>query len=91
MFVVCCCSKCNPVPLYSLPSNVNCWKPKDVHTFMVTVGFNRTAEILLDNKVDGIAFMLMRREDILSRLSLKLGPALKLYAFLAGIRKEIAD
>jgi len=56
---------------------------------MMTLGFNRTAQILLDNNVDGMALLLLRREDILDKLALKMGPALKLYAFLTRLSSEL--
>lgn len=59
-----------------------------MYVFLDALGFNQTAKFLLDNQVDGIALLLLRRKDLVQRLSLKLGPALKLHAFLTRIRKE---
>lgn len=60
-----------------------------MHAFLSTIGFSHTADILLENQVDGFSLLLMRRQDIIDRLSLKIGPALKLYAFLSSVRDQL--
>ena len=81
-------SKYNPDTLYSLPNKISTWKPIDVHSFMCSIGLKPCADFLLKNDVDGLSLLLLQREDILDCLNLKMGPALKLYAFLSRYREE---
>ncbi|KAJ6219679.1 hypothetical protein RDWZM_005491 [Blomia tropicalis] len=80
--------KYNPDTLYSLPNKISTWKPIDVHSFMCSIGLKLCADFLLKNDVDGLSLLLLQREDILDCLNLKMGPALKLYAFLSRYREE---
>ncbi|XP_069128390.1 sterile alpha motif domain-containing protein 13-like [Argopecten irradians] len=55
------------------------WKVEDVVRFFVNVGFTEQAEALKEQEIDGQSLLLMKRSDVLTGLSIKLGPALKMY------------
>ena len=55
------------------------WTPQDVECFIRVIGFPEQAASFREQEIDGIALLLLKRVDILTGMSLKLGPALKIY------------
>lgn len=55
------------------------WTPQDVESFIKVIGFPEQAASFREQEIDGIALLLLKRVDILTGMSLKLGPALKIY------------
>lgn len=55
------------------------WTPEDVESFIKVIGFPDQAACFREQEIDGIALLLLKRVDILTGMSLKLGPALKIY------------
>lgn len=55
------------------------WSISDVVSFFHEKGFNEQAEAFKSQEIDGQSLLLLKRSDVLQGLSLKLGPALKIY------------
>ncbi|XP_076440111.1 uncharacterized protein LOC143279807 isoform X2 [Babylonia areolata] len=55
------------------------WTIDDVASFLTSAGFSEQAEVFRDQEIDGKSLLLMKRSDVLTGLSLKLGPALKIH------------
>ncbi|XP_074657747.1 uncharacterized protein LOC141910814 [Tubulanus polymorphus] len=62
------------------------WSIDDVAEFIAKVGFTVQAENFRDQEIDGKSLLLMKRNDVLTGLSLKLGPALKIYDQIVKIQ-----
>eukprot|EP00112_Aurelia_sp_Birch-Aquarium-sp1_P009851 Seg2136.1 transcript_id=Seg2136.1/GoldUCD/mRNA.D3Y31 product="Histone acetyltransferase KAT6A" protein_id=Seg2136.1/GoldUCD/D3Y31 len=65
--------------LRSLPPDVADWSVADVCFYVKSHGFPGESKLFEEQEVDGKALLLMSRNDVLTGLRLKLGPALKLY------------
>ncbi|XP_063218102.1 sterile alpha motif domain-containing protein 13 [Bacillus rossius redtenbacheri] len=59
--------------------DASCWSVDQVYRYLSDQGFPEEAAILRHHGIDGPSLLLMKRDDVLIELSLKLGPALKLY------------
>ncbi|XP_052407678.1 polycomb protein SCMH1-like [Carassius gibelio] len=55
------------------------WSVADVARYFTSVGFPEQALAFRTQEVDGKSLLLMQRSDVLTGLSLRLGPALKIY------------
>lgn len=55
------------------------WSISDVVDFFTSAGFSEQAEAFRDQEIDGKSLLLMKRSDVLTGLSIKLGPALKIH------------
>ncbi|KAJ8305722.1 hypothetical protein KUTeg_016267 [Tegillarca granosa] len=55
------------------------WSIEDVGSFFESIGFSDQADAFREQEIDGQSLLLMKRSDVLTGLSIKLGPALKLY------------
>ncbi|XP_038163279.1 atherin [Cyprinodon tularosa] len=55
------------------------WTVSDVVSYITAVGFPEQAAAFRTQEIDGKALLLMQRNDVLTGLSIKLGPALKIY------------
>eukprot|EP00794_Sanderia_malayensis_P008225 gene8225-9105_t len=65
--------------LRALPADVADWTVSDVRFYVKSHGFPGEAKLFQEQEVDGKAMLLMSRNDVLTGLRLKLGPALKIY------------
>ncbi|XP_036613881.1 sterile alpha motif domain-containing protein 13 [Trichosurus vulpecula] len=63
------------------PSDPVDWAVIDVVNYFRTVGFAEQAIAFQEQEIDGKSLLLMTRNDVLTGLSLKLGPALKIYEY----------
>ncbi|XP_045147991.1 sterile alpha motif domain-containing protein 13 isoform X3 [Echinops telfairi] len=57
------------------------WAVMDVVNYFRTVGFEEQARAFQEQEIDGKSLLLMTRNDVLTGLQLKLGPALKIYEY----------
>nr|XP_033773102.1 sterile alpha motif domain-containing protein 13 isoform X3 [Geotrypetes seraphini] len=57
------------------------WAVVDVVNYFRCVGFEEQASAFQEQEIDGKSLLLMTRSDVLTGLSLKLGPALKIYEY----------
>ncbi|XP_048100635.1 sterile alpha motif domain containing 1a isoform X1 [Alosa alosa] len=55
------------------------WTVADVASYFTTAGFPEQALAFRTQEIDGRALLLMQRSDVLTGLSIRLGPALKIY------------
>ncbi|KAL7397592.1 hypothetical protein ABVT39_024695 [Epinephelus coioides] len=71
---------CGPVENGQLPDPAN-WGVADVVNYFKATGFEEQATAFQDQEIDGKSLLLMTRNDVLTGLSIKLGPALKIYEY----------
>ncbi|XP_046892904.1 sterile alpha motif domain-containing protein 13 [Hypomesus transpacificus] len=64
----------------TLPDPAN-WAVADVVNYFKATGFEEQATAFQDQEIDGKSLLLMTRNDVLTGLSIKLGPALKIYEY----------
>nr|XP_021503664.1 sterile alpha motif domain-containing protein 13 [Meriones unguiculatus] len=57
------------------------WAVMDVVDYFRTAGFEEQASVFQEQEIDGKSLLLMTRNDVLTGLQLKLGPALKIYEY----------
>uniref|UniRef100_A0AAY4BWQ8 SAM domain-containing protein n=2 Tax=Denticeps clupeoides TaxID=299321 RepID=A0AAY4BWQ8_9TELE len=55
------------------------WSVADVASYFAAAGFPEQATAFRTQEIDGKSLLLMQRSDVLTGLSIKLGPALKIY------------
>ncbi|XP_038569962.1 atherin isoform X2 [Micropterus salmoides] len=55
------------------------WTVSDVVSYFTAAGFPEQATAFRTQEIDGKSLLLMQRNDVLTGLSIKLGPALKIY------------
>ncbi|KAM8888421.1 sterile alpha motif domain-containing protein 13 isoform 1-T1 [Synchiropus picturatus] len=70
----------SPVENGQLPDPAN-WAVVDVVNYFKATGFEEQATAFQDQEIDGKSLLLMTRNDVLTGLSIKLGPALKIYEY----------
>ncbi|KAG9343194.1 hypothetical protein JZ751_014173 [Albula glossodonta] len=57
------------------------WGVADVVEYFRAAGFEEQAPAFREQEIDGRSLLLMTRNDVLTGLSIKLGPALKIYEY----------
>ncbi|XP_050400623.1 histone acetyltransferase KAT6B [Patella vulgata] len=62
------------------------WTIDQVVQFFQSLGYSDQVECFKDQEIDGKSLLLMKRVDVLTGLSLKLGPALKIYQHIQGLQ-----
>ncbi|RWS31423.1 histone acetyltransferase KAT6B-like protein [Leptotrombidium deliense] len=62
------------------------WSIEDVYTFVGSIGYAEEALAFKDQCIDGVSLMLLTRNDVLTGLSMKLGPALKIYGHIKKLQ-----
>lgn len=65
--------------LRRLPPDVADWSIQNVAIYFKSHGYIHEAMLLEEQEIDGRALLLMSRNDVLTGLGIKLGPALKIY------------
>jgi hypothetical protein len=70
----------------NMTSNPQNWTVEDVETFLRFIGFPEQANVFREQEIDGISLLLLKRMDVLTGLSLKLGPALKIYGHVKRLQ-----
>lgn len=73
------------VPHDSVP-DVRKWDVDEVYTYFMGKTTPEYAQLLKHNQIDGDALLLIKREDVLNRFDLKLGPALRLYSHIVSLQ-----
>lgn len=72
-------------PHESIP-DVKRWDCDEVYTYFMARTSAEYADLFRENQIDGDALLLIRREDVLNRFNLKLGPALRLYSHIVTLQ-----
>uniref|UniRef100_A0A8B9MYE2 SAM domain-containing protein n=1 Tax=Accipiter nisus TaxID=211598 RepID=A0A8B9MYE2_9AVES len=57
------------------------WSVRDVVDYFTEAGFPEQATAFQEQEIDGKSLLLMQRADVLTGLSIRLGPALKIYEY----------
>jgi len=65
--------------LRALPTDVADWTVQNVAYYFKAHGYIHESKLLEEQEIDGRAMLLMSRNDCLTGLRIKLGPALKIY------------
>lgn len=63
------------------PSDPVEWSVMDVVDYFTEAGFAEQASAFQEQEIDGKSLLLMQRTDVLTGLSIRLGPALKIYEY----------
>lgn len=72
-------------PDESIP-DVRKWDCDEVYIYFMGKTTSEYAKLFKDNQIDGDALLLIKREDVLNRFNLKLGPALRLYSHIVQLQ-----
>lgn len=72
-------------PHDSVP-DVKQWDCDEVYTYFLGTTTAEYAHLFKENQIDGDALLLIKREDVLNRFNLKLGPALRLYSHIVTLQ-----
>ena len=72
-----------------MPKNPSEWTVDHVASFLSFIGFPEQANIFKEQEIDGLSLLLLKRMDVLCGLSLKLGPALKIYGHVQRLQSTI--
>ncbi|XP_015917766.1 histone acetyltransferase KAT6B [Parasteatoda tepidariorum] len=67
------------------------WSIENVETFFRFIGFEDEALAFREQEIDGLSLLLMKRNDVLTGLGIKLGPALKIYKHVLMLQSRIGD
>lgn len=67
------------------------WSVEEVEKFLVHIGFPEQAAAFRDQEIDGRSLLLLKRSDVLTGLSLKLGPALKIYNHIKRLQTGLPN
>uniref|UniRef100_A0A8C2XRK0 SAM domain-containing protein n=1 Tax=Cyclopterus lumpus TaxID=8103 RepID=A0A8C2XRK0_CYCLU len=65
--------------LEKMSQNLMLWTVADVASYFSAAGFPEQAVAFRTQEIDGKSLLLMQRSDVLTGLSIRLGPALKIY------------
>lgn len=66
--------------------DVKTWDCETVYVYFRSKTNDEYANLLKENQIDGDALLLIKREDVLNRFNLKLGPALRLYSHIVALQ-----
>ncbi|XP_022245554.1 histone acetyltransferase KAT6A-like isoform X1 [Limulus polyphemus] len=67
------------------------WTIDDVEKFFTQIGFPEQAPAFREQEIDGKSLLLMKRSDVLTGLSIKLGPALKIYNHVKRLQTGLTN
>ncbi|CAL1277690.1 unnamed protein product [Larinioides sclopetarius] len=67
------------------------WSIENVEEFFKFIGFEDEAPAFREQEIDGLSLLLMKRNDVLTGLGIKLGPALKIYKHIVTLQTRIGD
>ena len=82
-----------PVTANLSVSQVKKWTPNEVGNFVrnvprLNIEFNNLEAKIVQEEIDGEAFLLMTQSDMVNLLGLKLGPAIKIFNALLLVKKS---
>lgn len=66
--------------------DVRKWDCDEVYTYFMGLTSAEYAHLFKEHQIDGDALLLIKREDVLNRFNLKLGPALRLYSLIVALQ-----
>lgn len=69
-------------------TDASSWNIDDVFKFFEDCGFKEQASCFKDQEIDGPSLLLMRRDDVLTALGMRLGPALKIYHKIVRLQQH---
>lgn len=69
-----------------LQKNPKDWTVDDVETFIKSIGFPEQAMLFKEQEVDGVSLLLLKRCDVVTDMSMKMGPALKIYGHIQRLQ-----
>lgn len=72
--------------LPSNPPDASKWSIDDVFHYFTDVGFGLHAAVFREQEIDGQSLLLMKRNDVITGLALRLGPALKIFAHVQRLQ-----
>ncbi|XP_046630687.1 sterile alpha motif domain-containing protein 13-like [Daphnia pulicaria] len=81
---------CVPNPDPSIP-DASLWTSEDVQSYFSRLGFEEQAALLRHNEIDGPSLLLMKRNDVVGNMGLKLGPAVKIYNHIRRLQTRRDD
>ncbi|XP_035227084.1 histone acetyltransferase KAT6B-like isoform X1 [Stegodyphus dumicola] len=67
------------------------WTIENVEAFFKYIGFEDEAPAFREQEIDGLSLLLMKRNDVITGLGLKLGPAVKIYKHIRNLQAKITD
>jgi len=79
-----------PVPDPNIP-DAAVWTPQDVQDYFSKIGFEEQAALLRQHEIDGASLLLMKRNDVVRNMGLKLGPAVKIYNHIRRLQTRRDD
>jgi len=79
-----------PVPDPTIP-DAAVWTPQDVQDYFSKIGFEEQAVLLRQHEIDGASLLLMKRNDVVRNMGLKLGPAVKIYNHIRRLQTRRDD
>lgn len=62
------------------------WSIDEVESFIKAIGYAEQASLFKDQEVDGVSLLLLKRSDVISGLTMKMGPALKIYGHIQRLQ-----
>ena len=62
------------------------WSSEDVSVYLKQIGFESEAQCFKEKSVDGKSLLKLSRQDVLSNFGIKLGKAVKIYAYLNDLQ-----
>uniref|UniRef100_A0A914XN00 Uncharacterized protein n=1 Tax=Plectus sambesii TaxID=2011161 RepID=A0A914XN00_9BILA len=62
------------------------WSADRVSSFLTDLGFQAEAFVFKEQDIDGHALLLLTRDDIVGRMSFKLGPALRIHRYVFALQ-----
>jgi len=69
----------------------NTWSVEQVETFVSFIGFTEEASLFREQEVDGLSLLLLKRNDVLTGMNMKLGPAVKIYGHIQRLQMMPTD
>jgi len=79
-----------PTPDPAIP-DASLWTPDDVQNYFSRKGFQEQASLLRQHEIDGPSLLLMKRNDVVLNMGLKLGPAVKIYTHIRRLQTRRND
>lgn len=72
--------------LPKIQGNLAKWNIDQVSEYFSSLGFTEQCKAFRDQEIDGQSLLLLKRNDVLTGLSFKLGPALKIYKHVSRLQ-----
>ncbi|PAA73941.1 hypothetical protein BOX15_Mlig012296g1, partial [Macrostomum lignano] len=66
------------------------WTVEEVRDWLKCEGYPAEADCFLNEQVDGISLMLIRRMDLLTKVGIRLGPAIKIFAKICDLQTRVS-